>query len=173
MHILDFSLCILCIDKKSLLLWKNIKCIMHPQHSTIKQAFIFHCTLLFTLWGQRLTLTSKMEVMFGKTRYGSLLLRALARQKAVWARACGLIFGPPEADPYYIPLHYFTLLLLPTTFNYLCCPMLIWNITKGIFSPSNHQKNWNNSLCIPKIKMFLFTIVKFHMRHYLVWCTVS
>ena len=57
--------------------------------------------------------------------------------------------------------------------NYLCCPMLIWNITKRIFPPSNHQKNWNNSLCIPKIKMFLFTIVKFHLRHYLVWCTVS
>ena len=123
----------MCKDNKSLLLWKNIKCIMHPQHSTIKQAFIFHCTLLFTLWGQRLTLTSKMEVMFGKTRYGSLLLRALARQKAVWARACGLIFGPPEADPYYIPLHYFTLLLLPTSFNYLCCQCSYGISQKGFF----------------------------------------
>ena len=63
-----------------------------------------------------------------------------------------------------------------------CCPLLLityvaqcsYGISqKGFFSPSNHQKNWNNSLCIPKIKMFLFTIVKFHLRHYLVWCTVS
>ena len=114
--------CVVCPDPRTHH-WcceKNIKRIVPPQHSTIKQAFIFHCTLLFTLWGQRLTLTSKMaEVMFGKTRYGSLVRALQCRPgPCMWAHRLWACWSWPI-------FHYSS--LIPCY-----CLLLWWPVVQGV-----------------------------------------